>query len=188
MDRRAVLQRRLGEKHQPRALVARIDDRRRELRIGVEAIDGRGERSRAAVAAYRHHLPEMEALPLRLAGAADAQIQGHVGELLAWLGLGEVVAKRPPELSMGQRQLVAVGRAVVGRPQLLLADEPTSSVDDGHARRIMHLLLSLHRIGTTIVVATHNDDLVRRHRFPVLEMARGRLTARSAAPAVPAMA
>ena len=128
------------------------------------------------------------ALPLRLAGAADAQIQGHVGELLAWLGLGEVVAKRPPELSMGQRQLVAVGRAVVGRPQLLLADEPTSSVDDGHARRVMHLLLSLHRIGTTIVVATHNDDLVRRHRFPVLEMARGRLTARSAAPAAPAMA
>ena len=129
------------------------------------------------------------ALPLRLAGAVDAQIARHVGELLAWLGLGEVVAKRPPELSMGQRQLVAVGRAVVTRPRLLLADEPTSSVDDGHARRVMHLLLSLHRIGTTVVVATHSDEIVRRHRFPVLEMASGRLSRRPAGACnIPAMA
>lgn len=129
------------------------------------------------------------ALPLRLAGAADTQIAQHVGELLAWLGLGEALAKRPPELSMGQRQLVAVGRAVVGKPRLLLADEPTSSVDDGHARRIMHLLLSLHRIGTTVMVATHSDELIERHRFPVLQMAQGRLTTRPiVAQPMPAMA
>lgn len=129
------------------------------------------------------------ALPLRLAGAADAQIAQHVGELLAWLGLGEALAKRPPELSMGQRQLVAVGRAVVGKPRLLLADEPTSSVDEGHARRVMHLLLSMHRLGTTILVATHSDGLIERHRFPALQMAQGRLTASPAvARAVPAMA
>jgi cell division transport system ATP-binding protein len=124
------------------------------------------------------------ALPLRLAGADDGQVAQHVGELLGWLGLGEVVGKKPPELSMGQRQLVACGRAVVGRPGLLLADEPTSSVDAGHARRLMHLLLSLHRLGTTVVVATHNDRLVRQHGFPVLEMARGRLRG----PAAPAPA
>jgi cell division transport system ATP-binding protein len=129
------------------------------------------------------------ALPLRLAGAADAQIAQHVGELLAWLGLSEALAKRPPELSMGQRQLVAVGRAVVARPRLLLADEPTSSVDEIHARRITHLLLSLHRIGTTVVVATHSDELIERHRFPVLRMAQGRLTAHpAAARTMPAMA
>ncbi|MGE3739183.1 MAG: cell division ATP-binding protein FtsE [Geminicoccaceae bacterium] len=129
------------------------------------------------------------ALPLRLAGAADAQIARHVGELLAWLGLGEALAKRPPELSMGQRQLVAVGRAVVVKPRLLLADEPTSSVDEGHARRIMHLLLSLHRVGTTVVVATHSDGLIERHRFPVLQMNLGRLTTRtSGARALAAMA
>ena len=118
---------------------------------------------------------ENVALPLRLAGADDEQITGHVGELLGWLGLGEVVEKPPGELSMGQRQLVAVGRAVVGRPSLLLADEPTSSVDTGHARRLMHLLLSLHRLGTTVIVATHNERLVRQHGFAVLEMAKGRL-------------
>ena len=125
------------------------------------------------------HLSAAEnvALPLRLAGAEDAQIGRHVAELLGWLGLGEAAAKHPPELSMGQRQLVAVGRAVIGRPSLLLADEPTSSVDAGHGRRLMHLLLSLHRLGTTVVVATHNDRLVAQHGFPVLRMAGGRLTA-----------
>jgi cell division transport system ATP-binding protein len=123
------------------------------------------------------HLSAFEnvALPLRLAGADDEQISRHVGELLGWLGLGDLLEKKPPELSMGQRQLVAVGRAVIGRPSLLLADEPTSSVDSAHARRLMHLLLSLHRIGTTVVVATHNERLLRQHGFPVLEMARGRL-------------
>jgi cell division transport system ATP-binding protein len=70
------------------------------------------------------HLSAFEnvALPLRLAGADDDQIARHVGELLGWLGLGDAVGKHPPELSMGQRQLVGVGRAVVGRPSLLLAD------------------------------------------------------------------
>ena len=115
------------------------------------------------------------ALPLRLAGGADGQITQHVTELMSWLGLGTLLETRPPELSMGQRQLVAVARAVIGRPALLLADEPTSSVDAAHARRLMHLLLSLHRIGTTIVLATHNEPLVRRHGFPVLAMAGGRL-------------
>ena len=124
------------------------------------------------------------ALPLRLAGGADAQIVQHVGELLSWLGLGQLLESKPPELSMGQRQMLAVARAVVGRPNLLLADEPTSSVDGGHARRLMHLLLSLHRIGTTVVVATHSEFLVRQHRFPVLEMEQGRLRARLPAPVV----
>jgi cell division transport system ATP-binding protein len=129
------------------------------------------------------HLSAFEnvALPLRLAGADDAQIARHVAELVAWLGLGDVAEKHPTELSMGQRQLVAVGRAVIGRPRLLLADEPTSSVDFGHGRRLMHLLLSLHKLGTTVVVATHNDRMVRQHGFPVLQMAAGRLLAPAAA-------
>lgn len=113
------------------------------------------------------------ALPLRLGGASDEQISSHVSDLLGWLGLGDAIEKRPPELSMGQRQLVAVGRAVIGRPSLLLADEPTSSVDEACSRRLMHLFLALHGMGTAVVLATHNQRLVRRHGFPVLELAAG---------------
>jgi len=115
------------------------------------------------------------ALPLRLSGASEEQISSHVSDMLAWLGLGEVIEKKPGELSMGQRQLVAVGRAVIVRPSLLLADEPTSSVDPARSRRLMHLFLSLHQLGTAVVFATHNERLVRRHGFPVLEMTAGRL-------------
>lgn len=123
------------------------------------------------------------ALPLRLGGADDDQVARHVCDLLAWLGLGAVQERKPPELSMGQRQLVAVGRAVVGRPSLLLADEPTSSVDPARAGRLLHLFLSLHRLGTAVVFATHNKRLPRQYGFPVLEMAAGRLTPRPGMPA-----
>jgi cell division transport system ATP-binding protein len=115
------------------------------------------------------------ALPLRLGGASDEQISTHVSQMLGWLGLGDAMEKKPGELSMGQRQLVSIGRAVIGRPSLLLADEPTSSVDPARSRRLMHLFLSLHRLGTGIVFVTHNERLVRRHPFPVLAMEAGRL-------------
>jgi cell division transport system ATP-binding protein len=115
------------------------------------------------------------ALPLRINGASDEQISTHVSEMLIWLGLGEVLERRPPELSMGQRQLIAVGRAVMCRPSLLLADEPTSSVDPIRAQRLMHLFLSLHRLGTAVLIATHSEQLIRRYPFPVLRMEAGRL-------------
>ena len=106
-----------------------------------------------------------------LGGAAEALGRGDPTAL--GRGLGDAIEKRPPELSMGQRQLVAVGRAVIGRPSLLLADEPTSSVDEACSRRLMHLFLALHGMGTAVVLATHNQRLVRRHGFPVLELAAG---------------
>ena len=124
------------------------------------------------------------ALPLRLGGASDEQISTHVSQLLGWLGLGDMMEKKPGELSMGQRQLISVGRAVIGRPSLLLADEPTSSIDPDRSRRLMHLILSLHRLGTAVVFATHNERLLRRHAsFPVLEMQAGSLRARGPAAA-----
>jgi cell division transport system ATP-binding protein len=126
------------------------------------------------------------ALPLRLGGASDEQISAHVSQMLGWLGLGDAMERKPGELSMGQRQLVSIGRAVIGRPGLLLADEPTSSVDPARSRRLMHLFLSLHRLGTAIVFVTHNERLVRRHPFPVLAMEAGRLRRReSVAAATP---
>lgn len=116
------------------------------------------------------------ALPLRIGGTDDQQINSYVSELLAWFGLSGLIEAKPPKLSMGQRQLLCVARAVVGRPALLLADEPTSNIDSRNAGRLMHLLCQLRTFGTTVVIATHNDDLLRRYRFPILRIESGRIT------------
>ena len=117
------------------------------------------------------------ALPLRISGARDEQISGFVSEMLGWLGLADVIEAKPPALSMGQRQLLAVARAVITRPGLLLADEPTASIDGKRADRLMNLFDQLHKLGSTVLFVTHNDYLVRRHPHPVLHMANGQLIA-----------
>ena len=114
------------------------------------------------------------ALPLRIGGADDERIAGHVADLLGWLGLGALLEVLPSRLSMGQRQLVAAARAVVTRPSLLLADEPTSNVDPTRARQLLHLFTSLHKLGTTVVLATHSREVLNRYAFPVIEMHDGR--------------
>ncbi len=115
------------------------------------------------------------ALPLRINGGQDDQIGGFVSEMLAWLGLAAAIDAKPPALSMGQRQLIAVARAVIIRPNLLLCDEPTSNLDSRLARRLMHLFTQLRKLGTTIVLATHSEDLVDRYPHPVVRLAEGRL-------------
>ena len=125
------------------------------------------------------HLSALEnvALPLRVAGASEQQIQKHVPELLRWVGLEEHINSRPSILSGGQKQRVAIARAVIARPQLLLADEPTGNVDDKIAARLMHLLEELNKIGTTIIVATHNQALVSAFSYPRLHLEDGELSA-----------
>lgn len=115
------------------------------------------------------------ALPLRLAGRPEGQLRVDVTEMLAWVGLDGRMDARPHELSGGEQQRVAIARAVIGRPALLLADEPTGNLDDSQAERLMLLLKELNRLGTTVVVATHNDALVARHPAPALRLDRGRL-------------
>ena len=115
------------------------------------------------------------ALPLRINGGQDDQIGGFVSEMLAWLGLSGVIDAKPPTLSMGQRQLIAIARAVIIRPNLLLCDEPTSNLDNKLARRLMHLFTQLRKLGTTVVLSTHSEDLVERYPHPVLRLADGRL-------------
>jgi cell division transport system ATP-binding protein len=124
------------------------------------------------------------ALPLRINGGRDAEIGGVVAEMMGWLGLAELKDAAPCDLSMAQRQLVAVARAVIARPGLLLCDEPTSHVDDKLARRVMHLFGQLSKLGSMVVLATRDRDLVERHRYPILRLSRGRMT-RPAARAVP---
>ena len=115
------------------------------------------------------------ALPLRIAGKRENLIQKYVGELLDWVGLADHVEARPPTLSGGQQQRVAIARAVIGRPRLLLADEPTGNVDDQIAVRLLYLFEELNRTGTTVVIATHNEFLVKEFGHPQLHLEDGRL-------------
>ena len=123
------------------------------------------------------HLSALDnvALPLRVAGAGEAQVRGHVAELLAWVGLADHLDDLPSTLSGGQQQRIAIARAVIGRPSLLLADEPTGNVDDRIAMRLMYLFEELNKMGTTVVIATHNDGLVARFPHPQLHLEDGRL-------------
>jgi cell division transport system ATP-binding protein len=116
------------------------------------------------------------ALPLRISGGRDEQIRSCVSDMLKWLGLREVIDARPTALSMGERQLVSVARAVIARPSLLLCDEPTNNIDAKLAGQLMHLFAQLRKLGTTVILATHSEDLVERHPHPALRLAGGRLS------------
>jgi len=115
------------------------------------------------------------ALPLRLAGRPEGQVRVDTLELLGWVGLSRKLLSRPAEMSGGEQQRVAIARAVVARPLLLLADEPTGNLDEVQAGRLMQLLHELNRLGTTVVVATHNDALVARHPAHTLRLLDGHL-------------
>jgi cell division transport system ATP-binding protein len=123
------------------------------------------------------HLTAMDnvALPLRVIGAKEAEIKRDVTELLRWVGLGDKLDATPPTLSGGEKQRVAIARAVIGRPSLLLADEPTGNVDPEIALRLLHLFVELNKIGTTVVIATHDHALIQRFGRPVLRLEAGRL-------------
>jgi cell division transport system ATP-binding protein len=118
------------------------------------------------------------ALPLRIGGRPEGQIRADVTAMLHWVGLEKTAESLPAELSGGEQQRVAIARAVVNRPDLLLADEPSGNLDDTQAERLMLLLKELNRLGTTVVVATHNEALVARHPGTALRLAGGRLLAR----------
>lgn len=116
------------------------------------------------------------ALPLRMAGEAEYLIQEQVEQLLSWVGLGNRLTAKPPTLSGGEQQRVAIARSVINRPRLLLADEPTGNVDDATGMRLLYLFEELNRLGTTVVIATHNEVLIRRFEYPHLHLQDGRLT------------
>ena len=128
------------------------------------------------------HLTALEnvALPLKVSGQRENKVQQHVAELLAWVGLADQIHAYPPTLSGGQQQRIAIARAVVGRPSLLLADEPTGNVDDRIAVRLLYLFEELNKLGTTIVIATHNESLVSRFSHPVLSLSGGEVLLRAA--------
>ena len=96
-------------------------------------------------------------------------------ELLAWVGLGERMQATPPTLSGGEKQRAAIARAVVAQPDLLLADEPTGNVDPEMGRRLLRLFVELNRLGTSVLIATHDHALVEAAGAPELVLRDGRL-------------
>ncbi|MBH0111863.1 cell division ATP-binding protein FtsE [Novosphingobium sp. YJ-S2-02] len=116
------------------------------------------------------------ALPLRVAGHAEKDIAGPVRDILQWVGLSERIDAVPATLSGGEQQRIAIARAVIGRPAMLVADEPTGNVDPDMAHKLMRLFEMLNRQGTTVVVATHDLDLLRKvPESLIMRLDRGRL-------------
>lgn len=122
---------------------------------------------------------ENVALPLRVAGQKPHAYRENVLELLNWVGLEEYANVYPPVLSGGEKQRVAIARAVVSQPDVLLADEPTGNVDPALAIRLMRLFLDLNKFGTTVVIATHDMNLIQATGAPVLHLDEGRLSTKT---------
>jgi cell division transport system ATP-binding protein len=118
---------------------------------------------------------ENVALPLRVQGRAEASYRPEVIELLHWVGLGDRMHMLPPVLSGGEKQRAAIARALITRPELLLADEPTGNVDPPLARRLLRMLVELHKSGTSIVIATHDLSLMDQYDGRRLVLTDGRL-------------
>jgi cell division transport system ATP-binding protein len=132
------------------------------------------------------HLTVFEnvALPRRVTDEPEGQYRAEVEELLLWVGLGNRLNAKPATLSGGEKQRVAIARAVVAKPELLLADEPTGNVDPEIGGRIMRLFIELNRLGTCVMIATHDQRIMERVPAQRLfRLAEGRLTAANASDA-----
>jgi cell division transport system ATP-binding protein len=117
------------------------------------------------------------ALPLRVSGVPESEIRKPVADMLEWVGLEQRVDARPATLSGGEQQRVAIARAVIARPEILVADEPTGNVDPDMALKLLRLFEALNRLGTTVVVATHDVHLLKKVPDSlIMRLDRGRLS------------
>jgi cell division transport system ATP-binding protein len=116
---------------------------------------------------------ENVAMPLRVTGKRINDYKEDVTDLLQWVGLGDRMHSFPSVLSGGEKQRAAIARAVINKPELLLADEPTGNVDPQMARRLLRLFIELNRLGTSVVIATHDHQLMRQFKAPRLELHDG---------------
>ena len=117
------------------------------------------------------------ALPLRIMGQREDDYRADVMDLLTWVGLADQAHAYPPVLSGGEKQRAAIARAVISKPELLLADEPTGNVDPVLAKRLLHLFQELNRLGTTVFLATHDLKLVAQSKASVFHLEKGMLRA-----------
>jgi cell division transport system ATP-binding protein len=147
--------------------------------ISKEALTGLRRRMGVVFQDFRllDHLTTYEnvALPLRVQGKEEASYRAEVVELLRWVGLGDRMHVLPPILSGGEKQRAAIARALIVRPELLLADEPTGNVDPSLARRLLRLFIELNRLGTSVVIATHDLALMDQLDARRLVLGDGRM-------------
>lgn len=123
------------------------------------------------------HLTAWEniAFVLEVTGASPAEVKERTNEIIDRVGMWHRRNLHPPQLSGGEKQRIAIARAIAGSPSLFLADEPTGNLDSHTAEYVMKLLLSIHAAGTTVIVATHDRTLVDSYRQRVVELHQGRL-------------
>ena len=121
------------------------------------------------------------ALPLRVTGARRDSYAGDVADLMNWVGLGPRMAAYPATLSAGEKQRTAIARAIITRPKILLADEPTGNVDPDMAQRLLRLFVEMNRLGTTVIIATHNQDLLKQYDADIFSIRNGQIIQTSGA-------
>ncbi len=147
--------------------------------MGKDALSGLRRRIGIVFQDFRllDHMTTYEnvALPLRVMGQRESSYREEVTELLHWVGLGDRMSALPPVLSGGEKQRAAIARAVIARPQLLLADEPTGNVDPNLAQRLLRLFVELYKSGTSVVIATHDIALMDQYDARRLVLHEGRM-------------
>lgn len=123
------------------------------------------------------HLTTWEnvALPLRVSGRSESDYKDDVTELLKWVGLGDRMHAFPPILSGGEKQRAAIARALIDQPEILLADEPTGNVDAPLARRLLRLFMEMNKLGTAVIIATHDLSLMDQIDARRMILSKGRL-------------
>jgi len=118
---------------------------------------------------------ENVAYAMEVIGATDQEISRDVPEVLEIVGLSNRAFNFPAELSAGERQRAAIARALIHRPDVILADEPTGNLDPYHSSDIIRLLLKIHELGTTIILATHNKEIINALGKRVITLEEGRV-------------
>lgn len=116
------------------------------------------------------------ALPLKVVGEPRAHIARKAKEMAEWVGLKDELQMFPPVLSGGQKQRVAIARAVITNPDMILADEPSGNLDRALSERFMHLFKELHKQGTTVFYATHDEALITKYKYPRMQLVDGSIT------------
>lgn len=116
------------------------------------------------------------ALVLEVAGVKPKEIHPLVMEALEYVGIGDRAEEFPPVLSGGEKQRVAVARAVIGCPKIVLADEPTGSLDPDSAAHVFNLLRAVHASGATVIIATHDQQMINNHDGRIIRLVKGRMS------------